>query len=213
MSGQKTTLFEVYITENSTESCNLRYIKAGSVCSCKSSTAEKSTQPFNTDLFRTTLKSEFHTEICTYKKKSTLFLQKGQSEIPPIFILWQPFTCGINQHTSKILPHFQSPLSSHTCITHQTITPRLIVHCQIYVRLQSRTVIEFLDAKGKKQTCIHERWVRVYGKTPVDTSTVQRCVRRIKVAATGRAALMTYSGVVALALQQCMTTSVGLRDR
>jgi len=43
-------------------------------------------------------------------------------------------------------------------------------------------------------------------------STVQRRVRRIKVAGTGRAALVTYSGVVALELQQCMTTSVGLKD-
>lgn len=52
----------------------------------------------------------------------------------------------------------------------------------------------------------------MYGKTPVDMSTVQRCVRRIKVAATGTAALVTYSSVVAHALQQCMTTSVGLKD-
>lgn len=70
MSGQKTTLFEVYITENSTEFCNLRYTKAGSVCSSKSSTAEKSTQPFNTDLLRTALKSELNIsnriEICIY---------------------------------------------------------------------------------------------------------------------------------------------------
>lgn len=158
----KTTLFEVHMTENSTESCNLRYIKARSVCSCKSSTAEKSTQPFHTDLLRTTLKSEFNTgnrtEICTYQKtQSTLFLQKRQSEIPPIFIPWQSFPYGINQHTSKTLQHFRSSLNSHTCITHQTIAPRLVVHWQIYVRLQSRTVIEFLDAKGKKSTCIHER--------------------------------------------------------
>jgi hypothetical protein len=87
---KKTTLFEVYITQNSTESGNLRYIKEGSVCSCKSSTAEKSTQPFNTNLFRTTLKSEFNTsnrtEICTYQKtQSTLFLQKGRLETRPIF--------------------------------------------------------------------------------------------------------------------------------
>jgi len=53
----------------------------------------------------------------------------------------------------------------------------------------------------------------VYGKTPLDMNPVQRCVRRIKVPATGRAALMTNSGVVALALQQCITISVVLKDR
>jgi len=156
----KTTLSEIDITENSTESCNLSYIRARSVCS--SSTAEKSTQPFHTDLLRTMLKSEFNTSnrtgICTYQKtQPTLFLQKRQSEIPPIFISWQSFPYGINQHTSKILQRFRSSLSSHTCITHQTIAPRLVVHWQIYVCLQSRTVIEFLNAKGKKSTCIHER--------------------------------------------------------